>query len=275
MYRKKLTIAAIILILCGVVIAGICFVLSGFSFTALSKDTGFQEQSRSFYLTSQLNYINLDMDNADIVITPSKDDKINVTCTYSDNSNLLIGSDNNTITVKCTTDVKENILSTLKRGFFSIWQNSKCSVCVEIPANTDITLKLNTDNGSISMSEISGLGNIEAKTDNGKIHISSIDASDSVFATSNGDISFKNSAFKTLDAHTNNGNIKFNSLNSPDISFRTSNGNISGSVVGSEANYILKLTSQNGSVTPKSKDDGTNQFIAKSGNGNIKINFTE
>ena len=250
---KKVSIIAFILILIGVV---------GSIFTMNSISKSEDEIERIEMDDETYQQIDISTNNASVEILPANDQTTTVEFSGSEEYNLHANIEGDTLTV----DVEE------RRGFnwFSFdFSFSTPSLKVYLPAKDYENLKVESDNGRILASELQSQ-DINVETNNGRIEFSDINSLHTVMETDNGEIILGNIAGE-ISGKTNNGAISLitEDLDRP-IDLKTDNGRIEVRTEKEPEDAILDIKTDNGKVTVFGKSNWDTVI----GNGNHVIKLT-
>lgn len=137
------------------------------------------------------------------------------------------------------------------------------------------SLSVTTKNGAISLKAIDLEGDLTAESYNGMIKVETVTADTASFTTKNGAILLQEFEALRIKAQTNNGAIKTLSLGADEIELVCSNGAITGSVAGKASDYRITAETGNGSCNLTNTATGDKTLSVRTGNGMIKLTFTE
>lgn len=170
---------------------------------------------------------------------------------------------------------------------FSGWGfNSYNKVVVYLPVSVlGYALDISTSNGSIDMTDISGLISADFGSLNGAITLENIALSDELsITTSNGKITLINvTSNDAIDLKTSNGDIDVINLTAENLEATTSNGSIEIEIHGTYEEYRIEMDTSNGNmyIDGEKKSDGRYNLTLPdvinlhTSNGSIKLNFIQ
>jgi len=139
------------------------------------------------------------------------------------------------------------------------------------------SVDVKASNGSIALTDVSVSSICSAQDNNGSITMDTIKAGSINVKNSNGSIELIDTTAKTdLTAKNSSGRIRLkNAVAGSLIKLTNSNGSISGTIVGKESDFTIIADSDNGSCNLENSVGGRKILEADSGNGSIKLEFTE
>ena len=198
---------------------------------------------------AEIHKISVSMNNEEIVLKNSADEKIYINYFESDREKFEIENKNGTLSVSLTNDFKwyEYLLS------FNIKPEV---VEISVPTDFDGDIVLKTSNGEITLKNISAKGDISVVISNGRITAD--------------DISCEN-----LSLTTSNGSIRISAVIAEyKIYMKTSNGSIKGDIAGDKNDFTIKSRTSNGrNNLPKNQTGGDKMLEVYTSNGSIDIVF--
>lgn len=254
-----------------------------------------------------ITYIELDENDADVVVTQSGDSKIHLIYQESADDAMEISCYNGKLTMKRRS----------RNGLFFFWfTDTDRRTELQIPHNLTTEVIVGSDNGSVTVKKVvisgdaafsSGNGDVEIQTlyadkvtlensnggitakdvhcadaalknSNGKIDAADFSCASLEVRSSNGRITLTNvSAETTLYAKTSNGAVTVDDVSAgKSIELRSSNGSVRGTLAGSSDNYRITSKTSNGSSNlPADWGRGSILLTVETSNGSIDLNFTE
>ena len=192
----------------------------------------------------------------------------------------LDNNDNNRYTLDVKVKGKTLEIDVERKGFrwfsFDFFSKSPI-VSVGLPKNEYGTIKVETDNGTINVSQIE-LNELLADTDNGEIIIKEVESQKIAVETDNGDVIIEDSS-GVINGKTNNGDVTVlnDSITQP-MDLETDNGKILVKTEGESKNIQYNVKTDNGKVniygqstTDKVIGEGKIIVQLESDNGNITV----
>ncbi|MCM3388568.1 DUF4097 family beta strand repeat-containing protein [Ureibacillus chungkukjangi] len=222
-------------------------------------------------IDKEFSNVEIESDNAEVRLMSIND---------NDASIELENNEKNRYTLDVKVKGKTLEIDVNRKGFrwFSFDFFSKSPVViVGLPKNEYGTIKIETDNGAIKVSEIE-LKELLADTDNGEIDIKEVESGKIAVETDNGDVLIENSS-GVINGQTNNGDVTVmnDSIDAP-MDLETDNGEILVKTKGESKNLQYNVKTDNGKVniygqstTDKVIGDGKIIIQLESDNGNITI----
>ena len=241
--------------------------------------------------------IDLTVENRRVIVEPATDDQITITYAESTYDTIDISSAGGVISV--TNDVSHWLWFTWPSMMST---SQERTVTVYIPSALAVDLELETENGSLYVSDLPEVTTLDLTSTNGNIDVSNLPGLDALDAvTTNGEISLTNVAVTgTIDLLTANGTIDMDEVSAPTILANTSNGQVLGTGVtaddvtghsvngdveleihGELSDYYVKLGTVNGSmyiddvkVTQNAYNTNLpNKLDLSTTNGSVRLNF--
>lgn len=288
--QKTVISIAVVIAVLGLVLVGTAITMVGGDFTLLGNTKPLEEKTQELNIDA-LSSLNLNIDNANIVLVPSLDNQIHVT--YFENETEVYQFTKN----------KNELVITQERAthwwnYIGFNFNFPKSFTIAIPESSLINISLKTSNGNVSVNDVSLTGSMIATTSNGKIAVSNSTFTGMFNLTSsNGEIKLEDVAAKELSLQTNNGKIRLTKVSSEEnlsarssnsgiyierifagkgIKLETSNGKISGSIDDAIRNFSITSHTSNGTNNlPSDLPGGSKELYAKTSNGKIDIKFEQ
>lgn len=233
---RKVLISLFILLVVGT--AGIIFMVKSWNVFA-------DGSNNKVFQNSSFSVIDIQTDNATVIILPSNDST--TTVEYSGekrkNSKYILHAD-----VK---DEKLTVQLKNKRKFFISFDFTfeRMVLTVKVPEKQ--------------------YDRILVDSDNGRINVENMNAKDISFATDNGTVELKNIEADAIDVKSDNGKIILNQVTGK-INGRTDNGSIS--LVTNNLDRVINLTTDNGRIDIETDQEPENATIdVKTDNGKISV----
>jgi len=278
--RKKWLVAAIVLLIVGVVICGAAFAASGFDMKKMSTAS---YETRTEEITESFQNISIKSNVDDITLAPSEDGKCTVVLLEKDNLKHEVTVEDDTLT----------ITSNDNSGWFDFLSFSfeGPSVTVYLPAEEYGTLTIEATTGKIDVAGVSA-GQMSLSVTTGDIKVSSTtcegtadahvttgDAkledvvSKDLYSTGNtGDLVMKNvTASGEFRLERSTGDIRMENCDAGSISAKTSTGDVVGSL---KTDKVFLTETGTGDVeVPKTTSGGVCEITT--GTGDIRIEIAE
>lgn len=254
MNKKKFLIVASIILVVGIV---------GSLLTYRSAQTIIAEEKS--INADQITAIDINASNAQLKILPTNDDKIKV---------VANGKVSSATETELTTDVRDSTLFININDRTNSWGNFFFStfdltVTVYLPEKQYDSLKIQGDNGSISMENVT-INNIQAEIDNGRIELTNIISESVHTKTDNGQITL-NHVEGELKGESSNGHLTLITQNiDRNINFETDNGSITIETEEEPTNVQFTVSVDNGKVNILDKYNGNTTI----GNSENTINLS-
>ena len=205
-------ITAASLVLTGCIICGVVMTMLGWDFTKLSTD---RYETNKHETDENFSEISINTDTADILFTPSENEKCSVICYESQNAKHAIEVKDGTLSI--------NVVNT-KKWYEYIGINfghSKITVCLPEKEYSSLIIKEST-------------GDIEIPND---FKFEDIDIS-----LSTGDVKCYASAIKTIKIKTTTGNIGIDSISADSIDLSVSTGNVTAAGITCEGDIEIGVS---------------------------------
>ncbi len=275
-YVKVLLLIAAALTVVGVICFGILAARGGLDPEALSSEIYTKLENE--YSVAPDALISLDVDITELVIIPSPDDKIHLTCYESERFQYDIISENGRFSVKLIAPRFSF------RWLFTV-DLSQHPMTLAIPEDFSGSIDIKTTTGDVSVKKLSGItalgigtttgdvelegisaesidiavktGSVEAervtaenevaiKSTTGDIELDTVSAEGITTESTTGSQSL-NSVTSEVSKHiATTGSIVFKWLDSDDITLEASTGSIRGTLVGTRSDYRVKATTSTG-----------------------------
>ncbi len=146
---------------------------------------------------------------------------------------------------------------------------------VEITNSRFSSLSVKSDNGAVLLKSIECAGEVTVETSNGLISTEKVTGEVVRMTTNNGALTLTDTQAKTICGETNNGAIRLTTVSAEEMTFVCSNGAITGSIEGKTTDYKISVSVGNGSCNLGNTATGEKTLDVSTGNGAIKIKFTE
>ncbi len=268
---KKLLLVAVALFLVGGLIFFIAFAASGFNkngiATAEIKENTYEEKAGK-----ALTSISVDYTNADIIVSVGEKLTVTYPQLYTKGGNAL--SKLTVTDVGGTLKINEKIDTLRSIGY----DMSKPTVKITIPAERAITLNLETDLGDVTLSGITA-EKLLASTENGYITLTDVTSNGIIeLETDNGEIDmFGIITATSLDAETANGDISHENgeIRANRIDITTDIGDITATLSGAEVDYTILVEKDLGTSNVKNSVGGDKRATFETDMGDIEIYFTK
>ncbi|MFC7687304.1 DUF4097 domain-containing protein [Ureibacillus sp. GCM10028918] len=213
-------------------------------------------------IDKDFSHLNVESDNADILLKPIEGDKALVELNQNDNNRyrLDVGVKEETLEIEIE-----------RKGFrwFSFNFFSKTPVVtVGLPSKEYGNIKAKTDNGTIKVSQVKAK-EIVTDTDNGEINLDEVEGLKIFAESDNGKITLKDIVSKDIFVEIDNGDAVIeDSIGS--IDGHSSNGKLT--VITNRIEHPMDLETDNGQILVQTKDESKNvQFNVKTDNGRVNI----
>lgn len=238
---KKIVRISVLCLIAGAALSFVCFALSDFSFSPLGTNDKETRITEDFEL-SLIDKVLVDTRNTDVEVKLSQDGKVHISYTERENGKYTLSLESGVLSL-----VRENNEKWYLKfvfGLFSWWSDKSDNIVVEIPADSDFDLSLDTSNSQISVLDVGDIGEIRCRTSNSRIEVEQFYASSAYLYTTNSRIIANLlTTSGSFTAETTNGNILISNLTANgDISASTSNSSILLSSVSAD-NTVTLLTS--------------------------------
>ena len=208
--------------------------------------------------TAGATSVHIDGSNADVTVEPSPDSAVHV---HATGQFAGTAPDIRARTADGVTTV------TLHCG--SGWLNW-CDINATVQLPADLALRMNTDNGSLTATGITG--NLDLTSDNGDLDIRG-GGSTITAVTDNGHVWIRDSTASSVTLRSNNGGVEAEMRTVPkSMDVQTDNGDVDLTVPGS-AKYDVKSNTDNGTVKIQvglDSDSGSHIVVATD-NGDITV----
>ena len=234
---KKTVKVAVAVLIVGVVVMLAGFAMAGFDLNALAS--GGALVSRQYEAEGDVTELVVADRNADIIITPSEDGKVRLTCWENEEAAYDIREEGGRLYIE-KIEQRQNGLG----AWFGFHLNGKLEI--ELPAGAHVDIS--NGNGAVRVDGGDGVSfpTVTIATDNGPIAVRNVSAGAVALGTDNDSVTVENMSADTLRVETDNGSIDLNGVQADDISLRTGNDNVR--MEGVEADALEAVT-DNGDVT--------------------------
>lgn len=307
MKSNRIVIIAAVLVLLGLVMGLAGFAMVGFSPRAFNSRGGYEE--KSFFSSSPVTLIDIDIKNTSVRLEPSYDNKVSLTYYENDAVYYTVKqSEDGKLSVTMTDNMKwydyflnisdayfdftiavpedyegdirvrtsngEIDISNIKAGDLNLSTDN--SVIKAERLSVDVNIQLDSSNGKISVSDVIAGGSIICGTSNSEILIDNCAAENISAESSSGAIGIKNTSSRgELIAETSNSNITLGSVSAgASIVCASSNGSVKGEIYGSISDFTIKTDTSNGrSNLPTHMRGGDKKLDISTSNGDISIDF--
>lgn len=199
------------------------------------------------YELTNINSINVDIDNAKILINESRNDKFGVSINLrSKAGDPTIQTDNNLLQIQENSKFSLNFFSW---DLGSVFDENSNEVIIYVPKGISLKdVTLNTSNGRIEITNLKA-DNVKVDTSNGAIITNNVIVNENTsLKSSNGQVEIGGSFNNTTYVHTSNGKIIGDGIFKGKTTFKTSNGAISFNSNMSRSEYNIVAETSNGSI---------------------------
>ncbi|MDN4495090.1 DUF4097 family beta strand repeat-containing protein [Ureibacillus aquaedulcis] len=206
--------------------------------------------------------VEVESDNADILLLPIQKDEATVELDNNDNNRY-----------KLDVEVKDETLEIVveRKGFrwFSFnFFSKKPAVLVGLPKKDYDTIKAETDNGTINVTQINA-AELVSDTDNGEILLEEVESQKVIAKSDNGKIILKDIASQDIDVEIDNGDAVIEDSTGR-ITGESSNGMLT--VITDNIEQPMDLETDNGQILVKTTNKSENiRFDVKTDNGSVNI----
>ena len=235
---KKTVKAAVAILIVGVVLALTAFAMAGFDFGNLNAGGALVE--RQYEAEGDVTELVVADRNADIVITPSEDGKVRLTCWENEEAAYDIREQDGMLYIEKVEQQQSGL-----GAWFGFHQSGKLEV--ELPAG--VALDISNDNGAVQVDGgDAGISfpTVTIATDNDPIELRGAQVGAISLRNDNDSVTVENVTAETLNAETDNAPITLNGVQAGSITLRTGNDNVR--MEGVEADALEAVT-DNGDVT--------------------------
>ena len=235
---KKTVKVAVAVLIVGVVVMLAGFAMAGFDLNALAS--GGTLVSRQYEAEGDVTELVVADRNADIIITPSEDGKVRLTCWENEEATYDIREQGGMLYIE-KVEQQQNGLG----AWFGFHQSGKLEV--ELPAG--VALDISNDNGAVQVDGgDAGISfpTVTIATDNAPIELRGAQVGAISLRNDNDSVTVENVIAETLNAETDNAPITLNGVQAGTITLRTGNDNVRMESVEADA---LEAVTDNGDVT--------------------------
>ena len=235
---KKTVKVAVAVLIVGVVVMLAGFAMAGFDLNALAS--GGTLVSRQYEAEGDVTELVVADRNADIIITPSEDGKVRLTCWENEEATYDIREQDGMLYIE-KVEQQQNGLG----AWFGFHQSGKLEV--ELPAG--VALDISNDNGAVQVDGgDAGISfpTVTIATDNAPIELRGAQVGAISLRNDNDSVTVENVIAETLNAETDNAPITLNGVQAGTITLRTGNDNVRMESVEADA---LEVVTDNGDVT--------------------------
>ena len=242
-----------------------------------------------------ISRINIRTRNMPVTVTPTKGNEITIHYYTSEEDPYEVSLEGGVLTLKYK---YENLFS-LGSWFsgstiFNIINNTNPNVEVIVPEAYANALQLDSSNGSIHVSGLTGAGDVRMDTSNAAISVNNVTATGITAQTSNGSVTLDTlvvaggvdvkssngsitarqvAAKDRLVLKTSNARINVDQITSAMIELRSSNGSISGAVAGKRSDYTISSDTSNADDNLGDGGSGPSRLTVDTSNGAINVKF--
>ena len=195
---KKTVKVAVAVLIVGVVVMLAGFAMAGFDLNALAS--GGALVSRQYEAEGDVTELVVADRNADIVITPSEDGKVRLTCWENEEAAYDIREQDGMLYIE-KVEQQQNGLG----AWFGFHQSGKLEV--EVPAG--VALDISNDNGAVQVDGGAGISfpTVTIATDNAPIELRGAQVGAISLRNDNDSVTVENVTAETLNAETDNAPI--------------------------------------------------------------------
>lgn len=254
------------IIVIGLIAAVVGFAMLDFNYEKLKdiflKDKNFTEKNVD--TDFEASSIIIDAENNIVKIAVSDDDKTHITYFESESYTFEYSEKDGAISL--TSNFENKILRWFNFGYIS---ERVRTITVEVPADFNGNLDINTSNGKITLEDLDNLTDVRLKTSNGKVTVKNSKTSGYLdVKSSNGELTFENlTVGGYLKGDTSNGRVNLNTIACVgEIDIDTSSGGISGGEISADKLFIK---TSNGRITLNKLD--TDYIDVYTSNGDIDL----
>ena len=228
---KKTVKVAVALLIAGVALALAGFAMAGFDFGNLNAGGALVE--RQYEAEGDVTELVVADRNADIIITPSEDGKVRLTCWENEEATYDIREQDGMLYIE-KVEQQQNGLG----AWFGFHLNGKLEI--ELPAGAHVDIS--NGNGAVRVDGGDGVSfpTVTIATDNGPIELRGAQAGAVSLRNDNDSVTVENVTAETLDAETDNAPIPLNGVQAGTITLRTGNDNVR--MEGVEADALEAVT---------------------------------
>lgn len=296
MFKLLATGAILVAVGLGLTIVG--GVISG---EGINMHDGFNDlEMADPYITDAtgVGTIDVQVENRRVVVQPAIDDQITITYAESTRDKIEITNEGGVLTL--TNDVNHWFWFTMNFGMMTSTQERTVTVSIPSTLAVDLSvetengtlivsdlpeatsLDLNSVNGNIALTNLSGLATVDAVTTNGEISLENVTVTSAVeLSTANGTIDLDGVSSPTIRATTSNGEVKGQDITGEDVTFHSVNGNVELEIHGELSDFYVKLSTVNGSMYIDGSKVTQNAYNTNlpdkldlsTTNGSVRLNF--
>ncbi|WP_052130030.1 DUF4097 family beta strand repeat-containing protein [Ureibacillus sinduriensis] len=213
-------------------------------------------------IDKDFSHVEVESDNADIMIMPIEDDQASIELDRNDNNRYKLDVEVKDETLEIRVERKG--FKWLSFGFFS----KKPVVMVGLPKKDYGTIIAETDNGTINVNQTS-VRELMTYTDNGDVMIEGTDSKEVLAESDNGNITIKNISSQDIFVEIDNGDTVIEDSKGR-IEAESSNGMLT--VITDKIEQPMELVTDNGEILVETEDKSDNvRFEVKTDNGKINI----
>lgn len=281
MYQKIF----VCILLVGLVLCVAGFAMAGFRWSNL--DMGGAYESKTFTTGETINALTIEAENADVVLMKAENAE-EFTVEYKENKTFRYD-------IQCS-DGSFSLMAIRAKGirrFFNagfttpkieIYLNGEAfesirlvtkngAVSSEVPLSAD-SFYAETDNGAITVKNLSVAGNATFKSDNGKVSVEKAVCGGKLYAeTDNGAVSASSVSAAEIYLETDNGAVNVSAVDAETITLLTDNGSVKGSISGRQEDYLIVAKTDLGSCNLSNTSTGSRKLTVKTDLGSIDISF--
>lgn len=281
--RKILLIISAVLISLGVLMCGVSFTASGFNLETIGV-TNMKVMEQSF--APDFSVIEIDAELCALEFSQSRDDDIHISYHIrqrdKEKRSIEIEPSQGRLVISEKLELKWY-------DYIRIFGIGGAKLCIELPQGMNTEISASTDNGSVSLENLSTSGGVKIETSNGKFEIKNVKTggnldlktSNSVIEaeqaeisggftaqSSNGKIELKSvKAGGSCEARTSNARVAFENVKVGESEIVTSNGKVELEAVSAES---MSIKTSNGKIEFSELEILGKRLEAESSNGAIE-----
>ncbi len=237
-------------------------------------------------------------DERTVNIIESTSEKINIKFYVSEIDTHSLEANNESLSLNLRTNWFESLV--YSTTLFNLTNNPLfTTIEISVPASSLDLIKVNTQNGSINVSDLeaenliaetkngtinlknSKITNGDVTSSNGAILVNEINSTSLSVHTTNGEIKGENIVSNLMEARSANGQIRLENITSDNLSTTTSNGEIILIIKGIFTEFRTTVNTNNGNIRINNQkynngtynSDQTRLVSALTSNGSIRLTF--
>lgn len=259
----------ILLLLSTLMILGALF--GGMNFSVVSnffKDDEAYGDIKEFEASELIIELSINFDDRNIVIEYIESGSLSLTYYEHEKDQWSINEEDGKLTI-----TQKRTFSLLNNFTFKYTSREVKTVTIFVPLNTLLVLDAHTDVGDVSINlSDSELTTVELSTDTGNISVKDLIITQNLIANSDtGNISLEFVEAQTMVISCDTGRVKIDDSKAETITVSNSTGDVV--IKRTEANNLLKVTTQTGRVDVRNTSSINYQL--KTSTGNIYFEYTE